>query len=257
MKLITIYNYPDDENYNKQCLWWFSQALKNSGNMPIEIWFEIEPPVMYEIKFISLLSVNRDIKFVKKDRVDLSEYIPSQYIDDKCSHNVGFKLWNLCKEEDPFIFVDADAIILEPLDYLVQRATKPIIMVDHQTIKGHTDFLPYNFLNSGVQVCADPSILNFNDIIKSFLDIGGYLCPGTDQAMLFGYFRSLEYDYTHPEIGFGWNSCAGFTMVIGDNALCYGLGDEYPVYINHYWYTYKPWTINCPLFNRFRKREKP
>ena len=53
MKLITIFNYPDDENYNKLCLWWFSQALKNSGNMPIEIWYEKEPPVMYEIKFIS------------------------------------------------------------------------------------------------------------------------------------------------------------------------------------------------------------
>lgn len=256
MKLITIFNYPDDGNYNELCLWWYLQALKNSGDMPIEIWYEEEPAVMDQIK-MSSLAIDRDIKFVQKDRVDLSEYIPQNYIDEKCSHNVGFKLWNLCKEEEPFIFVDADAVILEPLHYLVERATKPIIMVDHQAIKGHTDFLPYKFLNSGVQICADPSILNFNDIIKTFLAAGGYFCPGTDQAMLFGYFRSLEYDYTHPEIGYGWNSCAGFTKLIGDKPVCSGLeNSDYPVYINHYWYTYKPWTINCPLFNLFRKGEK-
>lgn len=238
MKLITIFNYPDDGNYNELCLWWYVQALKNSGDMPIEIWYEEESPVMEQIKITSL-SIDRDIRFVQKSRADISGYIPTEFIDKKSSHNVGFKLYNLCKEEDPFIFVDADAIILKPLDYLVDRATKPIIMIDHQTIKGHTDFLPYKFLNSGVQICSNPSVLNFNEIIKSFLKAGGYQCPGTDQAMLFGYLRSLGYDYTHPEIGSEWNHCAGVETPLEE--IC----------INHYWYKFKPWDINCKLWNQF------
>ena len=39
MKLITIFNFPDDDNYNKLCHWWLKQALENT-DMPIEIWHQ-------------------------------------------------------------------------------------------------------------------------------------------------------------------------------------------------------------------------
>ncbi|HUR55052.1 MAG TPA: hypothetical protein VMZ71_13045, partial [Gemmataceae bacterium] len=79
-----------------------------------------------------------------------------------------------------------------------------------------------------------------------------FACPGADQAVLFRYFRTIGYDYTHPDIGPAWTSCAGVTEVWREGGKWVGhtrgLGVDYPVHIVHYWSQFKPWAIGCPIY---------
>ena len=236
MKLITIFNFPNDDNYNKLCHWWLKQALENT-DMPIEIWHQNN---IDHLDFNEML--NPQVTIIKKDTLDLSDKIHPSLISDKSKHNVGFKLYNLCNEVQQFIFVDADAIIFRNLNTLVEASRrKPFIAVDHQDISGHTSHIPVKFLNSGVQVCSSPSLLNLEDIIHYLNLHNNFLVPGTDQSMLWTYFKHLEYDYTDSEIDWRWNNCAGFC------------DDFDKICINHYWYKFKPWVLNCPKWQEFVK----
>jgi hypothetical protein len=236
MKLITIFNFPDEENYNNLCRWWLKQALENT-DLPIEIWHSNN---IDHLDFEEM--PNRQVSIINKDTLDLSDKIHSSLISDKSKHNVGFKLYNLCNEVQPFIFVDADAIIFKNLNSLVEASRrKPFIAVDHQDIPSHTSHIPEKFLNSGVQVCSDPSLLNLEDIIHYLNLHNKFLVPGTDQSMLWTYFKHLQYDYTDYEIDWRWNNCAGFCDNFED--IC----------INHYWYKFKPWVLNCPKWKEFIK----
>lgn len=236
MKLITIFNFPDRSNYNVLCEWWLECAMIHT-NLDIEIW--------YRDSITHLNKKSGRVTLKKKPEVSLHQLLPQNIITDKVRHNVGFKLYNLCQEVEPFIFVDADAIILKDIQPLLDvAADKPFIAVDHQSIPGHTSHIPEKFLNSGVQVCSDPGFLNFSELLKHQQKYSRFVYPGTDQSILNTYFKDTGYDYTHPMIGFEWNHCAGVKNHI-DN-IC----------INHYWYNFKPWNINCPLWLERISRSK-
>jgi hypothetical protein len=82
-----------------------------------------------------------------------------------------------------------------------------------------------------------------------------FASPGTDQAVLYRYFRSIGYDYTHPEIGPEWNSCAGVTEVRREGerwtARTRGLARDHDVKLIHYWSQFKPWAIDCPIYEAY------
>lgn len=236
MKIITIFNFPNEDNYNKLCQWWLKQALANS-DLPIEIWYEHN---------IDHLNVSHErVTKIQKSSIDISNILSKSLVSEKAQHNVGFKLYNLCKETEPFIFIDADAILLKNIKPLIDASyDKPIIMVNHQKIQGHTAQFLFKFLNSGVQVVGDPQLLDFNDIVYFQNQVRDFVCPGTDQAMLWNYFVQKKYDYTHPDVGFMWNNCAGLDVPLSD--IC----------INHYWYKFKPWNINCPLWKEYLGENK-
>lgn len=241
MKLITIFNYKPSKYYINLCNWWLKQAKEHNPGLDIEVWYDKEKIVE-----------DPDIRFVKMDGVNIEHVLAPELVDDKSRHNIGFKLYNLCNETEPFIFIDADAIIFHSLQTLVDASKdQDFIAVDHQNIPGHTDFISFKFLNSGVQVCSDPSILDFDAIIQLLQRERRFYCPGTDQAALFMYLSFLGYDYHHPDVGFEWNSCAQYTKVIDGELECRGLDIRHPVYINHYWYKFKPWDIKCPLYEQY------
>lgn len=240
MKLITIFNYPDDSKYNQLCSWWLKQAKKHA-NMPIHVWHE---------KDLDESLIVEGVIYERKIRQPL-EFMLQPEIQAKAEHNIGFKLYNLCQETEPFIFVDADAIIFSDLDPLVEASKdKPFICVDHQQVPGHSAAIPFKFLNSGVQVVSDPSMLDYDNLIRSLVEDQGLRCPGTDQAMLFGYFQKIGYDYTHEKVGFGWNSCAGYSIIKEGKLVCEELDYAHPVHINHYWHEFKPWIMDCPLWRQ-------
>jgi hypothetical protein len=222
-------------------LWWLNQTKKYAGDIPIHVWHEND---------LNPTLIKDGIIYEKKNKVTLHFSFPPD-IDKKARHNIGFKLYNLCTEKDPFIFIDADAILFSKVNTLLEASKdKPFICVDHQQVPNHSALIPFKFLNSGVQVVGDPSFLDFQSLMKRFASDGGFACPGTDQAILFSYCKKLGYDYTHKKVGFEWNSCAGYTL-IGETGEPYsnGLNYEHPVYINHYWHEFKPWLINCPFWN--------
>ena len=176
MKLITIFNFPNQENYNALCKWWVSQCLENS-ELNIEIWHRDS---------INHLELADDrIKLIKKGEIEISRFLKPNLISDKAQHNIGFKLYNLCQESEPFIFIDADAILLKDITPLINASKdKPFIAINHQDIPGHTSHIPYRFLNSGVQICSDPSILDFDEIVKVQNIYDNFVVPGTDQSMI-------------------------------------------------------------------------
>jgi len=247
MNIITIFNYPlKNENYTKMCLIWLNQIKKYGKGFNVKIFTEngvndVIKKTIGEFGF-SLMNLKRK---------ELG------YKNSKFSHNVGFKLYNLCNETESFIFIDADAFVLRDLNDLVNKCeNQRFVGINHEKIPGHTAQFNYEFLNSGVQICNDPSILEFDEIIKCKM-----MSPGSDQSMLFTYFNKIGYDYTHKNVGFEWNSYARYVKLEKNKysewvGISKGLNFEHPVYINHYWYDSKPWSINCKLFEEYEKQYK-
>lgn len=242
--IITIFNYPkNDINYTKMCLIWLNQVKKYGDN--------------FNVKILTENGVNDTLRDTISDlefTLIQSNSISVNNPDIKGKHNIGFKLYNLCNETEPFIFIDADAFVLKDLDILSELSdNQPFVAINHETIPKHTSHIPYKFLNSGVQVCNDPSILDFEKIINCKI-----VCPGTDQSLLYSYFKKIGYDYTNKNIGFEWNSYAKYVELSknGDEwvGVSKGLDYEHPVHINHYWFDAKPWLINCEIFKEYGEK---
>jgi hypothetical protein len=191
------------------------------------------------------------------------------------SHDVGhphfnlrFKLANLASLTFPYLYLDADTVVLSDLNYLWQRReSKPWIGIDHQVVPAAPRTHRSPFLNSGLQLVSDPAFYDLRAILaaqnavvplsrhKEVPKDEMFACPGHDQAVLFRYFRTIGYDYRHPEIGPGWNSCAGATEMHWEEdrwkARTRGLSPDYDVHMMHYWSQFKPWVIDCPIFRSY------
>ena len=237
MKIVTICNYKSNSNIEHLCAWWIDNIIKYS-DLDVEIWYEknLNINAVKEYK-------HQRIKTVKKERTNIHNILKNCYIDNKASHNIGFKLYNLCNEVDPFIFIDIDAIVLKDISPLLSASKdKQAIMINHQRLEGHTAHIKEEFLNSGVQIISDTAILDFNKIIKYQNQRKNYVVPGYDQALLFNYFKTIDYDYTHENVGPEWNNTPISNIPKRD------------IGINHYWFEFKPWIINCPLWAQYIKQ---
>lgn len=240
MDLVTVYNYSDEDNYYYMFKIWLNLAIKCKE----------ETPKLNRILIICESLSDRIEKHVKEINKDYIVVIKGRYYPDpvnvnsKWNHNVYFKFYNICLLDKPFIYVDADAFITTNLTEAIESSKdKPFICVDHQTIPGHTDRIPFKFLNGGFMIVSDPSFFDFEKMYKTQYV---HKCPGTDQMILFNYCRTIGYDYTHPNIHFGYNSCSAFMKVLDDGRIVSdGIPEEHDVYIVHYWFHYKPW-IRCP-----------
>lgn len=246
MNIITVFNYDDDEKYNTMFKIWTLQCLKVKSQTP-------------EIKKIKILTLglNEKLKYFinqlnnKHIEICICGKINFQHGSSKFKHNVGFKLYNICKEIEPYIFIDADAIPITDFKDVIQASKdKPFIGVNHQTIEGHTKHFNYKFINTGFLIVSNPEFLNFEKILNTPMK---FTCPGTDQTLIYNYCKTLNYDYTHKLIHYGWNSCGGFIKeldngeVVSDKII-----EKHKVHIIHYWFNYKPWIINCPIYNKLK-----
>lgn len=247
MDLITIFNYPkDNQNYTDMCRIWLQCANEFKGSLNVRIFTqdgvnesveELIKKYGFSLEKLSGIKVNNG----------------NSAMANKMNHNIGFKLYNLCKQTEPFVFVDADAFILESMDTLVRlSAGKPFVGVNHEKVPNHTAHIPQRFLNSGVQVVNDPSILDFSKITQMKI-----VMPGTDQSLLFSYFKFIGYDYTTPGVGFGWNAYAHYVDIINQDGKWIAkskLENGHDVHINHYWNPEsKPWNIDCPIYKKYLK----
>jgi hypothetical protein len=248
MLIVTVFNYPDNENYNVMCSAWMHQVRKYFPDNDILILKEKPLSSYLELKCLGL-----DIKSETKVRnTDIS--FAGHPDERKASHNVLFKLHNLCLIDRPFIFIDADAFIIhEPNALIRASAQKPFIAVNHQIIPGQTDHLSEPVLNSGMMVVSDQSLFSWDSFISILLRDRRFVHPGTDQSLINSFFKEADYDYTHDDVGYEWNSWARYTVFNGENAFCKGLPVEHPVYLNHYWNDAKPWNIDCPIFKKYRE----
>lgn len=259
MKIVTIINYDDNHNYNVMCETFIKTLIKYNPECELDILHE--KPIAHHI--LHTVDQFSNVKTIKCSR------------DPGCwsSHvNICFKLFNLCRVSEPFIFLDVDIFCFDSLKPLWRCIDdKPFIAIDHQVIPGNTDHLPYKFLNSGVQIIGDPEWYRYDKFRDAFnkakkrarwkkgsLSPPLAICPGNDQANIFAHCKQIDYDYTHPDIGYRYNSCAKHGSIHktgnGDWSCTYNCpvsDDMYDVALNHYWWRYKPWNLNCPVFQSF------
>lgn len=245
MNIITIFNYPDEKNYNIMFkVWLYSAVLskqKTSGINNIVIYSKELSTSCLE--FIKLLNVD----YIKVKKGFQKELSYSQ--NKKWTHNVGYKLFTLCNQTEPYIFIDADTLILTDMNDCVRASNqKPFIGVNHQTIQGHTAHFPFQFINTGFLIVSKPSFLDFYKILQLPIK---YDIPGTDQKLIYNYCMTNKYDYTHELIHWGWNSCAAFKKEVNHEVVSHGIPENHKVHILHYWFKYKPWITPCTIFNQY------
>ena len=252
MKLVTICNYPNQQNFNAMCIAWGNQIRKYCESMEVEVLAEKEIPHPVKKSF-----ERNDIKISIKQRKE-NNFRFNSTISKKAQHNIFFKMYNLCNMTEPYIFIDADAFLLTDVEDLISASKdKPFIAVDHEKIPKHCAHIPYDFLNTGMMVVSEPSFLDFDKKINILKRDRTFRYPGTDQSLINSYVKEMNYDYSHESVGYGWNHCAGYTEFIdGDTAICSGLGEKYTIKLNHYWHEFKPWKVDCPIYQNTLKELK-
>jgi hypothetical protein len=250
LKVVTIMNYPPDPRYRRMCFAFLDSVITRGAGS------------------ITIIAAEHhraaDIEVIRRRSRDVGHP----------HFNLRFKLANLAALDFPFLYLDADTHVLGDLRYLWDRRhAKPWIGINHQWIPADPRTHRAPFLNSGVQLVSDPAFYDLDAILGAQnaaapLAMSGafskeemFACPGTDQAVLFRYFQSIGYDYTHPEIGPEWNSCAGVTTVTlteaGWRGRTLGLARDHDVFLLHYWSQFKPWLIGCPIYASYAGVDNP
>lgn len=245
-------SYPPEPRLRRMC-YVFLDTVIRGGAASITILYEGDPPpVAAEHRRAA------DIELVRGRSHDVGHPHP----------NLRFKLPNLASLPYPFLYLDADIAVVGDLAPLwAQRGEKPWIGVDHQWIPSDPRTHRSPFLNSGVQLVGDPAFYDLDAILATQNAVVPlschaevpksemFPCPGFDQAILFRYFQTIGYDYTHPAVGPKWNSCAGVTELrragSGWAAHTRGLTADHDVYVVHYWSQFKPWAVLCPLYESY------
>ncbi|MEI6807417.1 MAG: hypothetical protein WCN95_01750, partial [bacterium] len=249
--IVTLMDYPDDEKYNLLCMVWLRrvQSLAPSGSSFLILTTQGLPtPVRDYAKRYSNVEVRRT------SRRPLSGFD---------HYNLSVKLPALAGIDRPFLFLDADMAVISPLDTLWQkRHYKPWIGVDDQASQiGFS--APFAHLNSGMQLVSEPAFYDYDAMVACFDGHGrNFLVNGEDQSLLFDYFRTIGYDYHHPQIDEGWNCCSRYARLSRrDNgewqAESAGLPRHYPAHIIHYFNgACRPWNMRCPLYAEEESRFK-
>jgi hypothetical protein len=255
-RVVTIMNYPADPRYRRMC-YAFLDSVIDHGAGAVTILTEDEPPVVAPEHRRAA-----EIEIVRCSSRDIGHP----------HFNLRFKLANLAALDFPFLYLDADTYVLGDLNELwAVRQAKPWIGVNHQWIPDDPRTHRPPFLNSGVQLVSDPAFYDLEAILAIQNAIAPlhraseyskgemFACPGTDQALLYRYFQTIGYDYTHPEVGSEWNSCAGVTEVRREGgqwlAGTRGLAVDHEVKLIHYWSQFKPWTVGCPIHAAYARHD--
>jgi hypothetical protein len=230
------------------CYIWLDRVIRHGAKEIIIFYEDFKPKIVHHFK-------SRDVTIQLEHRTS-EKGLGSNHF------NIRFKLPTLASLDFPFIFLDSDMYVIHDLDELWElKDDKPWIGVDHQRIPSLPDTHRKPFLNSGLQIVSDPSIYKLDEIIRVQKAAGyQFMVPGRDQALLFRYFKHIEYDYTHPKVGPEWNSCSK----VGELVLrkkkwsghTKGLKRDHKVFINHYWNEHKPWKIKCPMHRWYSQKTK-
>jgi len=269
MNIVTIMNYDWSNKHDLSlCSIWINQA---------KIWLtKFDTVYIFSEKRLH----SSLIKLINKsDTCFFKSVISEQFKPEKSihfavtnptifsNHNFLFKLYNTCKINFPYLFLDSDAFIIDSLEELreiFKQTENSVFFTDHETnIKNETEWFE-PFINSGVFLMNDPEHLIYNweqiyrfslekNFICRFNNLPDLIIPGSDQAIIKGYFDHIGYDYHHKSFGIEYNTSGS---MIGDwfvnksnkNQTTLKNDKSKICKIVHYWGKNKPGKeINCPL----------
>ena len=252
LKVVAIANYPPEPRYVRM-LYVFLDSIIAHGAQSVTLLYEDHRPVVAPEHRRAI-----DLDVVRAHSHDVGHP----------HFNLRFKLANLATLDFPFLYLDIDMVVLSDLQHVwSRRHDQPWVGIDHQVVPGDSRTQRTPFLNSGLQLVGDPSFYDLDAILAvqnaavplarhtELKPLEMFPCSGMDQAILFRYFRTIGYDYTHPEIGGGWNCCAGVTELRREGGHWKGhsvaQNPNFEVHINHHWDQFKPWKIDCPIYRSY------
>jgi hypothetical protein len=248
LKVVSVMDYPPEPKYRRMCYAFLDSVIAHGARDVLLLFEENRPAVAPEHRRAANVEVRRCRSF-----------------DVGHPHfNLRFKLPNLAALDFPFLYLDADMVVLGDLNRLWElRGDKPWVGVNHQVVPSDPRTHRSPFLNSGLQLVSDPDFYDLGAILAAQNAVAPlsrynemskeemFVCPGRDQAVLVRYFQAVGYDYTHPEVGPEWNSCAGITEVCAEDGTWKARTNDHDVSIIHYWDQFKPWLIDCPIFRSY------
>jgi hypothetical protein len=106
---------------------------------------------------------------------------------------------------EKFLYIEADAWVMVPLDQWWAIADeKPFIAVSQRNLKGRPHF------NTGTfSYRSKEKFLSFTHLMEQYrLDGDAIVLPAGEQGLINARFRRIDYDATHPKIGFEYNCLA-------------------------------------------------
>lgn len=262
MNIVTVMNYNwSDKNYLALCYLWIQQAELHLTKEDNCIIFSHEPLPKILLDKMKLSSTCNFKNCIYKG-FDKKIAFPAGSFKSRGS-NFTYKFSTICSITFPFIFIDADAILVSPIEKIRQVSTnqkQPIICIDHEKEEIINTAEYPSFINSGVLLVNDPGqkFINWKKIYEHgikkrfifYFRNSQQIIPGTDQAILKSYLDSINYNYTHPEIDSSYNACALDVELVKNNDKWEAYKNNNQIHIVHYWHYYKPWnsTIKCPMF---------
>lgn len=233
MKIITFANYDfTDSRYFCMGLMWLNSVSNNFNGtievisrIPIEQFFR--PHVSNNIHFI-----------IKEDQYEGSINIQKFKIENwKAKHNIRYKMFHLCKQTEPYFYLDLDTVVLNHLSIFIQRFKKRKLVFPTR--------------NGGIILVNDPSVMNWNSLIKVGNDPSFQpKKQGSDQTIYWKYFNQKDNFGNAKE----WNTPSLEVKIYKSQnkwKACYEPWEHFirPVYIIHYLKEDgKPWVMNCPIY---------
>ena len=266
MNIVTIMNYDwNNKNNVALCYLWIKQA---------ELWLkETDTCIIFSKDLLPKILLDKmrssktcQFKNTIHNGFDKKINFPAGSFRSRGT-NFTYKFFVICSISFPFIFMDADAIIVSDINKIREvhnNQSQPIICIDHEQDEQIKTANYPPFINSGVMLINDPQkkIINWNTIydygIKHrfmfYFRGSKQIIPGTDQAILKSYLDSIQYDYRHEEIDSSYNPCSfGVEFSKNNTGVWEAYKNNQPMHIVHYWHNHKPWSnIRCPMFQEVR-----
>jgi hypothetical protein len=126
-----------------------------------------------------------------------------------------------------FIYIDADALVLNSLDtWETIMNDKPYIAIGERYIESHLLF------NAGVfSYHSKNKFVTLTKLIKQYkINNNQILLPAGQQGLINMYFNTIHYDWSHPHIGYEYNTLANYCDIkkIDDKEVIVYSG-KYPI----------------------------
>ncbi|HZY88310.1 MAG TPA: hypothetical protein VFE78_25965, partial [Gemmataceae bacterium] len=150
LKVVSIMDYPREPRFLRMCYVFLDSVIAHGAKSVTLIYDEQRPVIAPELRRAA------DIELVKGRSHDVGHP----------HFNLRFKLPNLAGLPFPFLYLDADMVVLSDLNYLWERRhAKPWVGVNHQVVPSDARTHRPPFLNSGLQLVSDPAFYDLPAIL--------------------------------------------------------------------------------------------
>lgn len=221
MEIVTVMNYDSPQGIT-MCKIWFYLMNRFNPDANIKVFYKDKICGIHEFgsRFpnVEFIELDYDGNFLTHDKM-IGRTIPSQ--------DLTLATWRWVEENNfnKFICVEADAWTLAPLDELWS-------LLDEKPYIGITERQAYDkpSINTGVYGYNNAEgFVSYTRLMEEYYRSGGILGVLGDQWLTNSLFRHINYDFTHPKIGFEYNCFAigSYTERVDDQEIVVHFGEKY------------------------------